>query len=147
MRGEIDIAYTANDGIGLNRDDLGVGAKLMKMTVKEPPDQDRVTRAQHRRMYYDERREGESTGAARGCGYHALACQKQETENWYRPEIHLHCYTSDHLPSYDPRRYLIARVPQSREKLAIRDRVNVLFVDTSLRCLLYAQKRTFIAAL
>jgi hypothetical protein len=45
MRGEIDIAYTANDGIGFNRDDLGGAAKLMKMTVKEPPDQGRVTRA------------------------------------------------------------------------------------------------------
>jgi hypothetical protein len=57
MRGEIDIAYTANDGIGFNRDGLGVAAKLMKMTVKEPTDQNRVTHVQHRRMYCDERRE------------------------------------------------------------------------------------------
>jgi hypothetical protein len=34
MRGEIDIAYTTNDGIGFNRDGLGVAAKLMKMTLK-----------------------------------------------------------------------------------------------------------------
>jgi hypothetical protein len=38
MRGDIDIAYTADDGIGFNRDDLGVAPKLIIMTVKEPPD-------------------------------------------------------------------------------------------------------------
>jgi len=65
---DIDIAYTANDGIGFNRDDLGVAPKLIIMTVKEPPDQEFVTRTQHRRMDYDDRREGQSTGAACGCG-------------------------------------------------------------------------------
>ena len=33
MRSDIDIAYTANDGISFNRDDLGVVPKLMT-TVK-----------------------------------------------------------------------------------------------------------------